>query len=169
MMISFSIDDNSARAAAYLNKADVFNVAMTRARQRQFIFLSLDEHALRSNSLLKQYLNSMEQFVSDNKENHQPDAFQSEVIERLQGSGIECWQGYEMLGTYVDVLARKNGQYVAIDLVGYPGPWNDYFELDTYKVIKRAGLEVFPLSYALWVKDKEQCLSALNSAFKSDY
>ena len=165
MLISFAIDNNSLRAAVYLNKPDVFNVAMTRARQLQVVFSSVDENKLPVSNLLRQYLKSVGQFVADHRSEHQPDEFQREVKQILETKGIDCWRGYEMLGTYIDILARKNGKYVAIDLVGYPGPWQDYFELDTYKIIKRAGLEVFPLSYALWVKNKQLCVDSLGSMF----
>jgi hypothetical protein len=84
----------------------------------------------------------------------------------LESSEAECWQGYEILGTYMDILVRMNKKYVAIDLIGFPGPWNTYFELNTYKVIKRVGINVFTLSYALWLKDREVCDEALMSHFE---
>lgn len=166
MLISFAIDNNSLRAAAYLNKPDVFNVSMTRARQLQLVYTSVDENTLPVNNLLRRYLTSVGQFIVDHKAEQQPDDFQCEVAQYLETNGFEFWRGYEMLGTYIDILARKNGKYVAIDLIGYPGPWRDYFELDTYKIIKRAGLDVFPLSYALWVKNKTLCVDSLVSLFE---
>jgi hypothetical protein len=119
-----------------------------------------------SNNLLKQYLESLASFTIEHQSEHHPDEFQTEVINALEPLGAECWQGYEMLGTYMDILVRMNKKYVAIDLIGFPGPWNAHFELNTYKVIKRAGINVFPLSYALWLKDRAACIEALASYFK---
>lgn len=48
---------------------------------------------------------------------------------------------------------------MAIDLIGFPGPWADFFELNTYKLFKRAGVEVLPISYGLWVVDKQACIA----------
>jgi superfamily I DNA and/or RNA helicase len=56
MLISFAIDNDSKRAAAYLNKADVFNVTITRARQKQLIYLSMDDSLLPEYNLLRQML-----------------------------------------------------------------------------------------------------------------
>ncbi|MFQ3251188.1 MAG: hypothetical protein ACI9O6_003035 [Glaciecola sp.] len=167
MLLSFAIDNNSLRAAAYLNKADVFNVAVTRARQMQYVYISVDAKILPSNNLLKQYLASLEQFTVEHKSEQQPDEFQCDLVQELKKRDIECWRGYRMLGTYIDVLARQNGRYLAIDLIGFPGPWEDYFELNTYKVIKRAGIDVFPLSYALWVKNRQACIDSLLSSIQS--
>jgi DNA polymerase III delta prime subunit len=167
MFISFAIDNESKRAAVYLNKPDVFNVAITRARQQQVILKSVDEKSLPSNNLLRAYLAAVNEFNIEHQSQRQPDAFQSLVVEALQAeqnAELHCWQGYEMLGTYIDVLARYKDNYVAIDLIGFPGPWQDYFELSTYKVIKRAGISVLPISYALWLQDKEACLGAIRKA-----
>ena len=163
MLLSFCIDSRSMRAAAYLNKADVFNVAVTRARHRQFVFVSLDETTLPNKNLLKQYIAASHRFAIQHQISEQPDEFQAEIAELLLSHDIETWRGFEMLGVYVDLLAKMGDRYLAIDLIGYPGPWADYFELNTYKVMKRAGIEVFPLSYALWLQDKEACLNALLS------
>jgi hypothetical protein len=166
MLLSFCIDNDSKRAAAYLNKPDVFNVAITRARKKQFIYKSINEASLPANNLLKQYLESLASFTIQHQSEHHPDEFQTEVINALESLGAECWQGYEMLGTYMDILVRMNKKYVAVDLIGFPGPWDTFFELNTYKVIKRAGINVFPLSYALWLKDREVCVEALMSCFE---
>jgi superfamily I DNA and/or RNA helicase len=161
MLLSFSLDNFSLRAAAYLNKRDVFNVAVTRARTTQHLFVSIDEKILPTCNLLKQYLASIQQFSIEHSQSEQPDKFQNEIIKILVEEGLECWGGYEMLCTYIDVLVRHKYKYVAIDLIGYPGPWADYFELNTYKLIKRAGINFVPLSYSLWLKDKGACLEAI--------
>lgn len=165
MLLSMAIDNKSKRAAIYLNKPDVFNVAVTRARQQQIIFKSVNEQTLPANSLLKQYLRHCQTFSVEHQFERQPDEFQHTVVAALMGMGFECWQSYEMLGTYVDVLVKKEGKYAVIDLIGYPGPWQDYFELNTYKVIKRAGIDVIPLSYALWLSDPKSCLDAISQRF----
>lgn len=161
MLISFCIDDESRRAVAYLNKPDVFNVSVTRARQTTVVFKSFLPTNLPKRNLLRQYIASIDSFIIEHKSEKQPDKFQVDVIETLKSLNIDCWGGYEMLGTYIDVLVKTKERYLAIDLIGWPGPWENYFELNTYKVIKRAGIEVFPLSYALWKKDQTRCLEAI--------
>lgn len=166
MLISVCIDNDSKRAAAYLNKEDVFNVAVTRARQRIKLYKSVASEHLPKDNLLRQYLASIDGFILAHQSEQQADQFQTDVLHTLQSLGLDCWGGFDMLGTYIDVLVKAENRYLAIDLIGFPGPWEDYFELNTYKVIKRAGIEVFPLSYALWIKDKPRCVEAMRQALQ---
>jgi len=159
MLISFSVDNNSKRAAVYLNKADVFNVTITRARQKQILFLSIDEIQLPEHNLLRRYLNSISEFEATHSITSELDEFQKSVVNELDKLEIETWPGYTIAGTEIDILCRYNNQYLAIDLIGFPGPWADFFELNTYKLFKRAGVDVLPISYGLWVVDKETCIN----------
>jgi hypothetical protein len=161
MLISFSVDNESKRAAGYLNKADVFNVTITRARQKQILFLSIDETQLPEHNLLRRYLGSISDFEAKHAIASELDEFQQNVISELNRLEISTWPGYTIAGTEVDILCRYNNQYLAIDLIGYPGPWADFFELNTYKLFKRAGVEVLPISYGLWVVDKEACVTKI--------
>ena len=158
MLISFSVDNDCKRAAVYLNKADVFNVTITRARQQQLLFISIDETQLPEHNLLRRYLASIKKFEAQHSISSELDEFQTNVINSLNGFDIETWPGYSIAGTEVDILCRYKGQYLAIDLIGYPGPRADFFEFNTYKLFKRAGVEVLPISYGLWVVDKHACL-----------
>ena len=169
IFISFSIDDEATRAAAYLNKQDVFNVAITRARQKQVLFTSINENILPSNNLLKQYLASVSEFQATHSSVSELDEFQSEVINALTTHQIETWSGYTIAGTEVDILCRYKGHYLALDLIGFPGPWADFFELNTYKIFKRAGIDVLPISYGLWVVDKETCIQQVIKKFEEYY
>jgi len=161
MLISFAVDNDSKRAAVYLNKADVFNVTITRARQKQILFLSIDEAQLPENNLLRRYLGSICEFEATHAVTSELDEFQQNVVSELDTLDIETWPGYTIAGTEVDILCRYNAQYLAIDLIGFPGPWADFFELNTYKLFKRAGVEVLPISYGLWVVDKETCIAKI--------
>ena len=163
MLISFAVDNNAKRAAAYINKADVFNVCITRARQKQYVFLSIDETQLPEHYLLRRYLSSITQFKATHNITSEIDEFQQRVIDELTRLKIETWAGYTIAGTDVDILCRYNGQYLAINLIGFPGPWADFFELDTYKLFSRANIEILPISYGLWVVDKSTCVQHIVS------
>lgn len=165
MMISFSVDNNATRAAAYLNQADVFNVCITRARQRQLLFVSIDENILPPTNLLRRYLMSIGQFEVNHGQNENIDLFQQQLISELTAQGVECWSGYHVAGVEVDVLCRLSGQYLALDLIGYPGPWADFFELNTYKVLQRAGIEILPISYGLWHIEQKMCIKHILTRF----
>ncbi|WP_259396175.1 DEAD/DEAH box helicase [Shewanella sp. SG44-6] len=163
MLISFAIDNNSKHAAAYLNKADVFNVTITRARQKQSLYLSIDDSQLPENNLLRCYIASMTTFHAEHSVTSEIDAFQQQIIAALQEQQIETWPGYAIVGTEIDILCRYANKYLAIDLIGFPGPWANFFELTTYRLFERAGVEILPLSYGLWVVDKQACIDKIKS------
>ena len=167
MFISFAVDNKAKRTAAYINKADVFNVCITRSRQKQYVFLSIDETQLPEHYLLRRYLNSVSEFKATHSITTEIDAFQQSVIRELTNLSIEAWAGYTIAGTEVDILCRYQGTYLAIDLIGFPGPWGDFFELDTYKLFSRANIEMFPISYGLWVVDKKACIQGIINRFNS--
>ena len=161
MFISFAVDNHSKRAAVYLNKADVFNVTITRAREKQVLFLSIDENLLSEQNLLRRYVNSISEFEAKHSVTSQISEFQQQVISELTARNITTWAGYTIAGTEIDVLCEHKGVYLALDLIGFPGPWADFFELNTYKIFKRAGIEVLPISYGLWRVDQNVCVEQI--------
>jgi hypothetical protein len=62
MMLSFAVDTAShAATMRFLEKPDVFNVSITRARVAQHVYLSIDKTQLRPDSLLHAYIHMAEQ------------------------------------------------------------------------------------------------------------
>ncbi|SUI72426.1 putative DNA helicase [Shewanella baltica] len=158
MLISFSITANDGRAAVYLNRADMFNVAITRAKQAQWLFLSVQEHELAKHSLLAKYLESAGQFQAAHNYVDTLDTFGQSVAQEIEKKGITVWRAYHMAGLELDILCRYGNQYLAIDLIGYPGPWADFFDIDMYKLLQRAGIKLIPVSYGLWCQQRELCI-----------
>lgn len=169
MLISFAIDNDSKRAAVYLNKADVFNVTITRAREKQVLFLSIDENLLPENNLLKQYIGSISEFEAKHSVTSNITEFQQQIITELKTREVTTWAGYSIAGTDIDILCEHNGVYLALDLIGFPGPWADFFELNTYKIFKRADIEVLPISYGLWSIDKQACIEKIITTLNSPH
>ncbi|WP_016955348.1 DEAD/DEAH box helicase [Catenovulum agarivorans] len=161
VFISFALDNKSVRAASYLNKADVFNVCVTRARSMQHVYLSIDANKLPTSNLLAQYVASASEFNAVHSTADSMDAFQQQVSERLKDLGIQTWPGYHIAGTEIDLLCGFDGKYLAVDLIGFPGPWSDFFKLETYKLFKRVGVEIMPVTYGLWTLDAQTCIQKI--------
>jgi len=123
--------------------------------------LSIDEAQLPEQNLLRRYLGSISEFKASHSIVTELDEFQKKVVNELTKLEILTWPGYTIAGTEIDILCRYNNQYLAIDLIGFPGPWADFFELNTYKLFMRAGVEVLPISYGLWVVDKQTCVTMI--------
>ncbi|MBO6228294.1 MAG: DNA2/NAM7 family helicase, partial [Shewanella sp.] len=161
MLLSFSITANDSRAAVYLNRADMFNVAITRAKQAQWLFLSVQEHELSNNNLLATYLASAGQFQAAHNYVDSLDNFGQSVAHAIEEKGITVWRAYHMAGLELDILCRYGDQYLAIDLIGYPGPWADFFDIELYKLLQRAGIKLIPVSYGLWCQQRELCIQQI--------
>ena len=161
MLLSFSVCENSLNASGYLNREDVFNVAITRAKQKQWVFVSVSPEKLHINNLLRQYIESPTQTTSAKETSETLDYFQDVVCHHLAKHQITTWKGYTIAGQTMDILCRKHEKFVAIDLIGFPGEWQDFYDTSSYKVFRRAGLTVVPICYADWIENSESCLSSV--------
>lgn len=161
MLLSFTVDgDTGASALTYLNRPDVFNVSITRARERSYLFCSVEPDSLKAGSLFRSYL----EFVRDGASEARPrtsdlsfDAFQEEVCEWLLATGISIWKGYTVAGFQMDIVRRQGAQTLAIDLIGFPGELADFHRLERFCLFQRAGLQVYPLTYGSWRLADDRC------------
>ena len=175
MFLSFVVDEKSASGSfTHLNKEDVFNVSITRARVKQYIVLSVKPENLNPQSLFRKYLDYI-QNKKEVSEELKPEfkevscSFADEVENILSNMGYQCFQAYPVAGIKVDLLV-KNGhnKILGIDLVGFPGIFEDAFSLERYKILHRAGLPILPLPYTKWLFQQERCLSAIEIALKKE-
>lgn len=164
MFISLAVDDQSHPSALYhINKPDVFNVSITRARVRQYVYFSIDPKNLKTDSLLRQYLDGQGFTHQEEQTSKTRDRFLEEVIRELDRLNLPYWPAYPVAGLTIDLITQYQGKSYGIDLIGYPGVYQEAFSLERYKMLQRAGLNTFALPYTYWQADKEACLYELLS------
>ncbi|CAD5107521.1 C-terminal helicase domain-containing protein [Zestomonas carbonaria] len=162
MILSFAIHGGGGQAATYLNREDMFNVAVTRARERQVLLFSGDERQLPSGHLLRRYLESMTWPLSASRGgDSELDDFQHRLCSALQAHGVKTWIRYPLAGLLLDIFCQRGDKCLAVDLIGFPGEGEGFLELERYQMLVRAGLDIVPLSYGLWALEPEQTLQAL--------
>ncbi len=164
ILISFVVDDKVHPSTyLYLNRPDVFNVTITRARTFQYIYASVDRTNLNPKLLLRQYLDHIDsktskKIVSDYEGS---DAFMEAVIKRLHKWKIKkILRAHPIAGIIMDIVVVRSNQVFAIDLVGYPGDFVNKFPVDRWKIMNRIGIKTFTLSYSEW---------HLNNAYTAKY
>ncbi|NNE91808.1 MAG: ATP-binding protein [Verrucomicrobiales bacterium] len=167
VFISLAIDNCSPSASfRFLEKPDVFNVAVTRARQLNHVFHSFDKARLAPDSLVGKYLSwAHEVDIGGHRVEspaaapgqHEHDEFANEVAEFLRGIGAEVHIGYPLAGTVVDIVYTVDGVSRGIDLVGYPGAFEDAFPLERVLTFQRADLQIYPLAYSEWHFRRKDC------------
>ncbi|WP_444944541.1 DEAD/DEAH box helicase [Microbulbifer sp. ZKSA006] len=161
MLISMAIDSQSLRAASYLNRADMFNVAITRAKEKQLVALSIEPKALPSSNLLRRYA-EFSHFVAGHQAGEKAVChFATEVSQLLTQQEIPHWVGFPVAGQVVDVVCLVGGRCIGIDLIGYPGDYESYFSVKIYRALYRAGVPVLPLPYISWLKNRQDCTGQL--------
>ncbi len=162
MFLSFALDAGSHTASfRFLNRPDVFNVSITRAKTLQLVFTSLAGRKAPAGSLLARYLDATERASKPPRPAARRDAFLDEVANALTARGFQAWPAFPVAGQTIDLLVERDGSALGIDLIGHPGPYKDAFELERYRLFRRAGLRLFPLPWSAWKKNRENCLTAV--------
>ncbi|WP_025741208.1 DEAD/DEAH box helicase [Aquimarina pacifica] len=166
MLITFTIDnDTSASVFQYLDREDVFNVSITRAKQKQLLYYSFDAKNFKNRHLLIEYLS--ETRIRDKHVNDTDfiDNFATEVFEELIQLGIkeqDILINYPLAGYVMDILLTYNNRTVCIDLVGYPGSLEKTFSIEQYKTLFRIRVPIITIPYAYWLYNKKDCLAYIS-------
>ncbi len=161
MVLSFGIDSHSHPSALrFLERPDVFNVAVTRARREQVALLSFDPGALPAGSLLRAYTGSSSPAPGvDGGE--RPSSAEEELVGLLRSWGCAVGTRRLIAGEVFDLVAGHGGRVVAIDLIGFPGRAGEPLPLERHQMFRRAGTRVFPLAFTSWEFDRERLEGAL--------
>lgn len=160
IFLSFAVDDDTHPSALhYLNREDVFNVAVTRARVKQVVVSSIQSASLGANNLLGKYLSYIQQ-SAEQQENAQQveyeDAFSKDVVAFLAQKGVtNILHHHSLAGFELDLVVMHQEKTWAIDFIGYPGRFAHAFPIEKCKMLKRVGIEVLVLPYTQWVLDRE--------------
>jgi len=168
MLLSFAVDDQSHPSAfIHLNKAEVFNVSISRAKSKLLIFHSLEDRKQRD-SLLHRYLDYIDSHQPKSFNTEEQDQFAKEVRRALKKySGYEIsYEAQNIGGMTLDVLVRYKGDYYFIDLIGFPGDYEGAYHLHRYHTLSRVGIHSIPLLYSFWKKDPDKAKRSLINSIK---
>ena len=147
MLLSFAVDaETPANVLRFLERPDVFNVSITRARSRQHIFTSVSAAQLPQRGLLASYLSFAQSGTPPRVPgSHIPDAFADELELGLRNHKCDVRRSVAVAGVPVDLLVLRNGRAVGIDLVGHPGEMRGAIEEERIRILARAGFALLPL------------------------
>lgn len=169
VLISFALDENSHHSAfIHLNKAEVFNVAISRAISKLMLFHSFKKIPKNDDRLLFRYLDFVQAKPKPSAENTSKDQFANEFLDFIRAEkGFESAHlAHPIAGMVLDLLIKLNGKYHFIDLVGYPGDFEEGFHLERYQTLSRIGISSVPVFYSLWTKDSKAVKKQLATFFQ---
>ena len=155
MMLSFVVDDNAHPSTfLYLNKPDVFNVSITRARSVQHVFTSVNLDQLKHNYLFTKYLHHISASSKTRKKYstyQEIDNFMEEVVALLEKWKVDqIYKAYPIGGIEIDIVVVHKGKTYCIDLIGYPGEYEKSFPIEQWKMLNRMNVKTFSLPYSSW-------------------
>jgi adenylate kinase family enzyme len=160
MFLSFAVDDQTHPSTfIYLNREDVFNVSITRARAAQHVFSSIQPDRLKAESIFGQYLSenrSPKSVDTIHPAHEQQDEFALEVVQVIKGWGIDfVRQSYCIAGIDLDLVVVREGRTYSIDLIGYPGETQAMYDHEHINMMQRIDVPVFAISYSSWVLQRK--------------
>jgi superfamily I DNA and/or RNA helicase len=163
MILSLAVSrDCPSGVLRFLEREDVFNVSITRARDQVVVFHSVDRKSLPADSLLARWLDSLEQ---DHRLPVDDPACRwvGEVAAALEQQGFTCESGRSAGGIPLDLLVSSAGSAarLGIDLVGQRGRAGERVPLREQLLLQRAGLRLVPLGIHEWREDPERCLARI--------
>lgn len=166
IILSCGVDqDSPAGSFNYINRPDVFNVAVTRARVLEFVYLSCPFDKLPETSLLKKFVNAAANIkaVSLQPEKDIAQDIQA-FIRALREDSYQVLLSYPIAGIEIDMIIMQGDEVLAVDLIGFGGKGTDAFHLNRYQIFERAGLSIIPICITNW---RWQPLSVMNSISES--
>ncbi|MEL6548545.1 MAG: hypothetical protein AAFQ82_28230, partial [Myxococcota bacterium] len=134
-------------------------------RHIQHSFISFSPRNPRVPELLRDYFSSTPPpHAPSSKPSVQGDSFVLEIKEELEAMGATCHVSHPLAGMRVDLVAVKEKRVVGFDLVGFPGPFEERFSLERFRIFYRAGLPIIPIAYSSWCVAPEQVRALLKES-----
>jgi hypothetical protein len=155
MIISLGVTNKCpAGVRRFVEREDVFNVAITRARHWMAVCHSLELGKLPSSSLLRSYLEQSTGMVEETT----IDPSLQDLLPTLQGLGWEPVSRQKLAGVPVDLLLKNGGRLLAIDLVGTGGGEGEAVPLAKSLILMRSGVPLIPLRIDEWIHRRAEVL-----------
>ncbi len=166
MFLSFTIDANTnSNVLRYLEKPDVFNVSITRAKIEQHIYISCHKQDFKNRGLLFRYLDQIEEERKERPIKNTStlrDVFMDEILKELHKRDLDkILVHHKVASLDLDIVIVNNGKTKAIDLVGFPGAYQGVYHLEYYRMLSRIGIEIFPISYSRWKFQEKEVINRL--------
>ena len=172
IMLSWAIADNSySQSLMFLQKPNLFNVAITRARKKLICFLSKNPKDL-PQGLLRSYIESFETYETRNKsdapvydENVFKNDFEKVVYDALKAEGLEIQAGKNLSGVSVDLFVKDSeGSQLLVEIDGVEDREKTYISATKKQaILERSGYRVERISAREWRYSPDACINRVKN------
>ncbi len=165
MILSLAVADNSfVQSLTFLQKPNLFNVAITRARKKLITFISRDPKGLPS-GLLKDYIEYTQRYLDSAKDdefqkNKFKNTFEQTIAEAFIMEGFEVKAGFETAGVVPDLLIKDElGTQIIVEVDGVEDKSKQNIkDIKKQTILERAGYKVERISYREWQHSSQACV-----------
>ena len=172
IMLSWAIADNSySQSLMFLQKPNLFNVAITRARKKLICFISKNPKNLQP-GLLRSFIENIEVYEARNKEGAQTfdenvfkNEFEKVVFDALKQDGYKVEAGKELSGVSVDLFVTDDlCSQLVVEIDGYEDKEKTYMTPTKKEaILERSGYRVERISAREWKYSPDACLNRVRS------
>lgn len=169
VFISLTIDDQSShQILQYLNRPGVFNVCITRAKQKQIILHSFQPSRLPRSSILRKYFEFQHAEIAGTASGYE-DEFLLEVLDFLKEFGVnQPLINREFGELQIDISFDLGDQHFIIDLVGFPGEQEAFLNISSYQILERMDSKALVIPFSSWVVDAERIKKQLRELLQKE-
>lgn len=173
IFLSFTLADNSHfQSLTFVQKPNLFNVAITRARKKLLCYISTPINEIQP-GLLKNYL----EFI--NETNEKIETNKNSVLNKIQNYNNECEQElaklceneelevisqFDSAGYKVDLVVLKNKKQLAVEFCGHEENKN---EVKKQAILERCGWHVLRITAREWHYSKNTCINRIKQYFNN--
>ena len=166
IIFSLAVADNSfAQSLTFLQKPNLFNVAITRARKKLITYLSRDPKALPP-GLLKDYIEYVQNYIESAKEdefsnkNSFKNSFEQTVAQAFIMEGFCVKSGFHAAGVLPDLLIKDElGNSVIVEIDGVADEKrSNISDIKKQTILERAGYKVTRISFREWEHSSQACI-----------
>lgn len=156
IVLSLALDDTSPEGARrFAEREDVFNVAVTRARENLTVLHSLTPNKLPTSSLIRSYL---EQPTPCFLQRGRIETTLADLAPALSAIGWKPLARNSVSGIPIDLLVQREGRIIAIDLIGTEGEEGEAIELTKSLILQRSGVPLYALRLDEWLHNRSRVL-----------
>lgn len=168
MILSLTLAENSHHQSIFfVQKPNLFNVAITRARKKLICYISRPVESLPF-GLLRNYLEYIQDLnktkIPVNIEYENPD--KAEMAKMLEEEGFNVFPDFKTAGFTVDFMISDGIASLAVELNGFnPEETVEDFKksLEKQEILERCGYKIARLTLREWYYCKKACINKLKS------
>jgi very-short-patch-repair endonuclease len=172
VILSLSLDPKFHHGTLnFLEKPNVFNVSITRAKKGLIVVSSVKIGDL-PNGLLKEFLiHASQTQIPEIPRGVFESKFEEQVAQALESYSLKVWPQYQAAGFYIDLVVGDGKNWIAIECDG-PTHFEmkdrqNFYDIWRQGILERAGWRFVRISYREWERDSESQISRVVKAINA--